>query len=409
MEGFFSKEDTYSLKATTGKVLSCFSCGLYRSCENPKQDPFGNFKKKIMIIGEVPNEKDDRNNKPWQGKTGKLLQRTLEEIGIDLFEDCVSLNAVNCRPPGDRLPTPKEIMSCRDVKVLKAISDYKPAAIILLGSIPLTSFLGMKKRSETAKKIAGISKWAGWTIPDQDFKTWICPTYHPSYIEKLDNPESEVVWKDDLKKAITAATKPFPVYQEPTIHYIDNLEWLEDMETDLAAFDYETTGIKPHGAGHRILSASIAYSPTEVVTFKMPERKIDREPFIKFLKSDVPKIAQNLKFEDNWSEVRLKTSVNNWVHDTMLESHVQDHRQGTTGLKFQAYAQFGVYGYDDDVSRYIEKSKPGMPGFNCLDEFIAKTADGLKSLLKYNALDSFFEYNLALKQLEDRKELIRRK
>lgn len=407
MQGFFKKEDTMSLKVTGSKALSCFSCGLYRGCSSPKMEPYGDFKKKIMIIGEQPNERDDRNGKPWQGKTGRLLEQTLDELGIDLFKDCISLNAVNCRPPEDRVAHPKEIMACRDVKVLKAISDFKPVTIILLGSVPLTSFLGMKKRSETSKKVAGIAKWAGWTIPDQDFKTWVCPTYHPSYVEKLDSPESQLIWKEDLRRAVATATKPFPIYKEPIIHYVDDIQWLESMETDLAAFDYETTGIKPHAAGHRILCASIAYNDDEVATFLMPQKKSERRPFIDFLQSDIPKIAQNLKFEDNWSNVRLKTEVNNWVCDTMLNSHVIDHRQGTTGLKFQAYVTFGVYGYDDEVSPYIEKDMGN--GFNALPQFIEKTEDGEKSLLRYCALDSYFERKLALLQYEQLNELIKRR
>lgn len=404
MQGFFKKEDTMSLKVTGAKALSCFSCGLYKGCSSPKIEPYGEFKKKIMIIGEQPSDKDDRNGKPWQGKTGRLLEQTLDELGIDLFKDCVSLNAINCRPADDRLAHPKEIMACRDVKVLKAISDFNPVTIILLGSTPLTSFLGMKKRSETSKKVAGIAKWAGWTIPDQDFKKWICPTYHPSYIEKLDNPESLLVWKEDLRKAVETISKPFPIYKEPTIHYVDDLEWLYSIKMDLAAFDYETTGIKPHAKGHRILCASIAYNKHEVAAFLMPAKKSERKPFLDFLESEVKKIAQNLKFEDNWSVVRLNTIVNNWVHDTMLDSHILDHRQGTVGLKFQVYVQFGVYGYDDDVSPYIEKQTDD--GFNYLPKFIETTQDGERALLKYCALDSYFERMLYFHQLRQRNELI---
>lgn len=404
MQGFFKKEDTISLKVTGSKALSCFSCGLYRKgCNTPKMEPYGEFKKRIMIIGEAPSERDDRNGKPWQGRLGKLLERTLAELGIDLFKDCVSLNSINCHPPDDRLAQAKEIMACRDVKVLKAIHEYKPATVILLGGMPLTSFLGMKKRSETTKKVSGIAKWAGWTIPDQDFKMWVCPTYHPSYIEKLDSPESLIVWKYDLQKAINTATTPFPIFKEPTIHYVDNLDWLNAIETDLAAFDYETTGIKPHAAGHRILCASIAYSDNEVVAFLMPSKKSEREPFIRFLQSKIRKIAQNLKFEDNWSAVRLNTKVKNWAYDTMIDSHILDHRQGTTGLKFQAYVNFGVYGYDDEVSPYIEKELPG--GFNDLPRFISETEEGEKALLRYCALDSHFELKLAKLQMQQFDEL----
>src|SRR4030066_1575758 len=97
-EGFFSTKQTELISYQKGKFLTCQSCGLYKDCKSPKMQPFGNFQKKIMVIGEAPGEIEDNKGKPWQGKSGQLLQKTFGDLGIDLFEDCVNVNSVSCRP-----------------------------------------------------------------------------------------------------------------------------------------------------------------------------------------------------------------------------------------------------------------------------------------------------------------------
>ena len=63
---------------------------------------------------------------------------------------------------------------------LKIIEKYKPKVIILLGGSSLLSMIGYRWK----KDLGGITKWRGWTIPDRDFKAWICPTFHPSYVDR---------------------------------------------------------------------------------------------------------------------------------------------------------------------------------------------------------------------------------
>ena len=82
MEGFFSKKETESISRPDGKSISCISCGLSKECKSPKMEPFGNFKKKILNIGEAPGEVEDVRGKPFQGKTGQLLRRTYEKLGM---------------------------------------------------------------------------------------------------------------------------------------------------------------------------------------------------------------------------------------------------------------------------------------------------------------------------------------
>ena len=354
-----------------------------------------------MIIGEAPGAEEDRTGKPWQGKTGRLLQETLKEIGIDLFEDCISVNAVNCLPPNNRTPTKKEIDCCRDIKVLKALAEHSPKKIILLGGVALTSFLGDRWK----KKLGGITMWRGFAAPDQDYKAWVCPTFHPSFVSRMDSREVTVTWKRDLQRAFNMANY-ITEYLNPKIIYLKNLKKLPNPKKAMTAFDYETTGIKPHAIGHRIKCASIAYSSDTVYTFMMPGRKKKLIPFLKFLlNKGIKKIGANTKFEEQWSDVRLKTEVKSWYWDTMLTAHVLDHRKGITGLKFQVYVYLGIVDYDSEVSPYLrptkeDKKKYGSNAINRLDELLAKPG-GEKLLLKYCALDSINEYRIALIQMAE--------
>lgn len=400
--GFFRKKDTRSLSFTQVNKSSCYACGLYKHVQSPKMEPCGNFKKKIMVIGEAPGEREDAEGKPFQGKTGRLLQRTLEGLGVDLFEDCIVLNAVNCHPADNRKPSPNEIKCCRDVKVLKAINEFKPKVVLVLGDVALTSVLGVRWK---AGQLGGIYKWSGWNIPDQDYKMWICPCFHPSYVERQDDPVVNLIWEKDLKRAIDCLKKRFPIYKEPTIRYIEDLQELRNIDTETAAFDYEATGLKPHAKGHQVVTASIAVSEDEVVSFLMPEKESERGPFIEFLQSKTRKIASNMKYEDHWSHERIKSYVKNWYHDTMLWAHVLDNRPGTTSLKFQTYVRFGIISYEEDEKPFLRTpDKTSANEHNKILELL-KEYGGQKQLLEYNALDSIYEYRLAVDQFNEVEEM----
>lgn len=396
MEGFFTLEQTQSRSRPNGKLISCASCGLSTNCLSPKIPPFGKFKKWIMIIGEAPSDIDDRVGNPWQGKAGKLLEKTLLNLGIDLFEDCVSINSCNCRPTENRTPTNHEVDCCR-YHVLKAIEEYLPQVIIPLGNSAIYSLIGHRWK----KELDGINKWRGWTIPDQDLKAWVCPTYHPSFVMRggiEDAPET--IWIQDLERAISMIKIPFLKYKEPKIEVIEDLSILNDITSDLISFDYETTGIKPQAEGHRIICASVADTPNHAYVFLMPRTKRNRKPFLDLLSDPrIGKMAHNMKFEDTWSNVRLKTEVNNWNWDSMLASHVLDNRTGITGLKFQTYVNFGVIDYDSEISSFLHSNEKGGNEMNTVMKLI-EIEEGRNKLLHYCALDSIFEYRLAMKQIK---------
>ncbi len=405
MQGFFTKQQTQSISRPDGKVHSCASCGLYQHVQSPRMVPFGNFKKRILNIGKAPDETDDEKGRPFQGRAGRRLQQEYRRLGIDLFEDCLNVNAVNCCSLDDkgqvREPTQQEIACCRN-RVLKVITEYQPHIIILFGTAAVTSLIGHRWK----KDLGGIMKWRGWNIPDREFKAWICPVFSPEYVEKADSPEIDVIWKSDLKQAISMIKKPFPAFEDEE-KYVEIIEAKDFMQSSLypvpkiAAFDYETSGLKPHNKGHRIACASVCSNEKHVQVFMMPSNKAERLPFLNFLANPIiKKIAHNMKFEHAWSLVRLRQPVNGWYWDSMLAAHILDNRPGVTGLKFQVYVHFGVPDYDSEVSEYLHSN--GSKSGNAFNKVLEMIKDPVKrqKLMIYCGLDSLYEFRLAKIQQE---------
>lgn len=403
MEGFFTKKEAESVSRPDGRALSCISCGLYKHCTNAKMQPFGKCEKKIMIIGEAPTQTDDQRNLPFQDNTGKLLQRTLSKLGINLFEDCVTLNTTACYTPSE--PTIYNIESCRRF-VLQAIKDFKPKVIILLGKAPLFSVIGHRWK----KDLDNINKWRGFTIPDQDYGAFICPTFSltqigRSLIDRFGKAKAfsveQVLWESDLEQAIQMVDEPFRRYKEPTITYMDDLSGFAEYigKTELAAIDYETTALKPHASRQKIVTASVAKNKDEVCVFPFPQDKYAQRPFVRFLlNSRIFKMAHNMKFEENWSIVKLGVGVTNWYMDTMISTHIIDNRSYITGLKFQTYVQFGIIDYSSEIEPYLKGlDSKDANSTNRIEEFM-EMQGGTKKVLTYNALDSIYEYRLALLQ-----------
>lgn len=401
MKGFFEikKKTEKAKKKSTKSTLSCTSCGLYKNALTPMMKPYGNFKKRILNIGEAPGQTEDERGKQWQGKVGRLLKKTYRELGVDLFEDCLNINAVNCRPPGNATPTKQQIACCRKMMVENTIKEYAPEIIILLGGSAIKSFLDHRWR----KNLGGITTWRGWIIPDRDFKAWVCPVFHPSYVERMGNEAVDNIWRWDLERAFSKIGVKPPIFKPPTIDIIDDLTPLNDLNStvDIVAFDYETTGIKPHDRGHRIVSCAVADSEDHAYSFLIPKEKEKRQPLLDlFQNPEIMKIAHHMKYEDHWSERRLYTMISNWGFDTMLSSHLLDNREGVCGLKFQGYVNFGIVGYDNEIAPYLQSGEKNANAKNKIFELLKKPG-GKEKLLLYGGYDAVLTYRLAKKHIEE--------
>ena len=107
-----------SLKALARAAQDCRGCDLYK---NATQTVFGQGKARaeVMLVGEVPGDREDMEGLPFVGPAGRLLDEALDEAGITRKNAYIT-NAVKhfkWEPRGKRRlhkkPGAREISACR--------------------------------------------------------------------------------------------------------------------------------------------------------------------------------------------------------------------------------------------------------------------------------------------------------
>ena len=149
----------------------------------------GDYKSKIMIVGEGPGQKEDQEGKPFVGDAGILLNKMLKSINIDRKKIYIT-NVVNFRPPNNRKPEPSEISKYSNF-LRKHIAIIDPKILILMGSTAMESLFGSNIK---------ITKERGsWKDIIINNKTYLCMiTIHPAYL--LRQPENKKFSWTDLKE-----------------------------------------------------------------------------------------------------------------------------------------------------------------------------------------------------------------
>src|SRR5204862_5115196 len=75
---------------------------------------------------------EDRMGLPFVGQAGKLLDRLLEEIGLERGQVWIC-NVLKCRPPGNRDPQPGEIEACQEY-LMRQVGLIEPKVVCTLGN-----------------------------------------------------------------------------------------------------------------------------------------------------------------------------------------------------------------------------------------------------------------------------------
>ena len=163
-------------------VAACRKCSL---CEARKQAVLGVGDRNAdwLFVGEGPGAEEDQRGEPFVGQAGKLLDNMLAAIGIKRGEDVYIANAVKCRPPENRTPTPEETATCRPY-LERQIELIRPKLIVALGRPAAQTLL------QTEIKIAA----ARGKLHDYDGIPLIV-TYHPAYLLRT-LPDKARAWED---------------------------------------------------------------------------------------------------------------------------------------------------------------------------------------------------------------------
>ncbi|PJR90156.1 uracil-DNA glycosylase [Ochrobactrum sp. 695/2009] len=143
----------------------------------------------IMFIGEAPGRDEDMEGLPFVGKSGQLLNRMIESIGLKR-ESVYIANTIPWRPPGNRTPTPLETELCRPF-IERQIELAAPKVLVALGGPAGKALTGATE---------GILRLRGnWKIhrTPSGIEIPVMPTLHPAYL--LRTPaQKRFAWRDFL-------------------------------------------------------------------------------------------------------------------------------------------------------------------------------------------------------------------
>jgi DNA polymerase len=105
----------------------------------------------VLIIGEAPGKEEDEQGKPFVGRSGQLMDRMFDCIGLNRKINLLISNTIFWRPPGNRDPTQGETVACLPFAE-RLIEIAQPKLLILMGKAAAHAIL---KREEGVMKLRG--------------------------------------------------------------------------------------------------------------------------------------------------------------------------------------------------------------------------------------------------------------
>jgi DNA polymerase len=181
-----------------GVAAECTACDLWKT---GTQTVFGEGKASslLMFVGEQPGNSEDLEGRPFVGPAGGLLDRALDEAGIDRKTVYVTnvVKHFKWEPRGKRRihkkPNGAEITACRPWLEAE-ISVVKPRAIICLGSTAAQALIGPKFKVSIQRA----------TFVKSPLAEYVTATVHPSSILRAPTDEARHAetqrFIDDLRK-----------------------------------------------------------------------------------------------------------------------------------------------------------------------------------------------------------------
>jgi uracil-DNA glycosylase family protein len=195
--------DRVSMKALREAAACCRGCPLY---EPATQTVFGEGRRnaRMMLVGEMPGDREDREGRPFVGPAGRELDRALQEAGIER-RDLYVTNVVKhfkFEERGKRRihQTPKrgEVDACmpwfdNEIKLVR------PRALVLLGAVAAKALLGS---GFTLTRHRG-------DLLDVDLAPVVTATIHPAAIVRTRDHDARRLERlrfvEDLRIAVRAA------------------------------------------------------------------------------------------------------------------------------------------------------------------------------------------------------------
>ncbi len=181
-------------------VAECQNCELAKT---RTQTVFGTGKQtaSMMIIGDAPNDEDDKQGDVFSGQAGKLLNAMLKAMGFQRNDVYIS-NLVKCRRPENQELSIENVTACESY-LIRQIKLVQPDLILALGSITAQRLL--KSKSTMGRLRGQLHYIDGVNVP-------IIVSFEPAYLLRSAN-EKRKAW-EDLQMAMKQLTTIEPLMEE---------------------------------------------------------------------------------------------------------------------------------------------------------------------------------------------------
>ena len=188
-----------SWEALLKEARACTRCELYK-CGTQTVFGEGPLDASIVFVGEQPGDQEDLSGRPFVGPAGRLLDKALEQAGIDRRLAYVTnvVKHFKWQPRGKRRihqkPNAAEIAACRPWLDAE-LSLLKPKVLVCLGATAAQALLGREFR---------VSRDRGVPV-ESDLAPVVMATVHPSSILRSDDRETEMaMFVEDLRRVAEA-------------------------------------------------------------------------------------------------------------------------------------------------------------------------------------------------------------
>jgi len=166
----------------------------------------GRPRSNVMLVGEQPGDQEDRAGEPFVGPAGKILDRVLDEAGIDRADAYVTNAVKHFKWKAGRgkrrlhqKPDAAEVRACRPWLETE-LTVVRPKLLVLMGATAAQSLLGPSFR---------VTRERGRLL-ESDLAPLVTATIHPSAILRADPDEREDAMAaliDDLRGARQALAR----------------------------------------------------------------------------------------------------------------------------------------------------------------------------------------------------------
>jgi uracil-DNA glycosylase len=193
--------DRPGLRNLRDAAAGCKACPLWKS---GTQTVFGAGRRaaKVMLVGEQPGDREDREGKPFVGPAGRVLDQALEEAGIDRGDAYVTNVVKHFKwiPKGKRRihqkPNREEITACRPWLEAE-LEVVKPKVMVCLGATAAQALLGSGFR---------VTRDRGKLV-ETELAPIATGTVHPSSILRIDDEDERRVARDEFTDDLREVAK----------------------------------------------------------------------------------------------------------------------------------------------------------------------------------------------------------